>query len=492
MKLGWSACGNTIRAGARAGPEIARLTTLKTHLEIDELQNQSAIDYLTENAPEGKTKTKKSELSFESFVNQKHTGGMGKGFEANDLQKRLSDRKRALAALQNETMFQKLWEDLDVPADFKGTANTVFLTGTIPSTADIDALLKRVEEIGPVVINIINRDKDQSYVSVIIHKSVLREAEEELRLSGFSKANFGGMTGTIAENLKDKWRQTRQLQAEIDDIIYKSARSHEHLPSICALYDYIYNMRERRLVRENFLVTDKAFLVGGWVPEEHARRVKNEIEGEFTALVQITQPEEGEQTPVLLKNNKLVYPFEMITEMFSLPLSTGIDPNAVMAPFYWMFFGIMLGDAGYGIILSILCGIAVWKIEPERGTVLDKMLKMLFLCGISTAIWGAMFGSWFGDLFGSVFNRPVAPVWFDPNKDPMKLLIWAFVFGGIHLFTGMAVKAYMLIREGKWLDAVFDIGFWYVALIGIALLFAGGQAAAVGKNMMIAGAIGLC
>ncbi|NLB80463.1 MAG: V-type ATP synthase subunit I [Clostridiaceae bacterium] len=462
--------------------------------EIDEELRKisSAITFLSENAPSGKTKHTKTDITFDKFVDHNtYSGVWEKVFAANDLNKRLNNKKSEYSALQNELQFLKVWEGLEIPVELTETSATKIITGTIPASADIDTLHQKAEQTGVVSIAVLGSDKDQSYINIIAHNSVVNEIEEQLKSCGFAKANFGGRTGTISANIENTENNLKKTQADIDRLVSTIGQKYDNLPDICRLYDYIYNMQQRRRVRMNFLTTQKAFIVGGWVPTDSAQRVKQEIEQSFNVFVTVTEPEKDEQTPILLKNNSLVYPFEMITEMYSLPTSNGIDPNPAMAPFYWFFFGIMLGDAAYGLLLTVLCTAAIWYLKTEKGTMMDKMLKMLALCGISTLIFGAAFGSWFGDLLTSVFGITVPPLWFDPNKDPIKLMVWSFIFGSVHLLAGMAVNAYMLIRDGKWLSAIFDIGLWYVVLIGVGLLFLGGNAANIGKNMIIYGFIGL-
>ena len=143
---------------------------------------------------------------------------------------------------------------------------------------------------------------------------------------------------------------------------------------------------------------------------------------------------------------------------------------------------------GYGLLLSILSGIVIYKFKP-KGTV-EKLLKLLCLCGISTVVWGALFGGWFGDVIAQVTSGRIElkPLWFNPVEDPMKLLIWSFAFGVIHLYAAMGIKAYEAIKKGKILDAVFDTGFWYVFLTGLILLLVGGKAGTIGKYMALSGA----
>jgi len=205
--------------------------------------------------------------------------------------------------------------------------------------------------------------------------------------------------------------------------------------------------------------------------------------------MEIRKPEEDEETPVLLDNPRLVQPFEAITEMYSLPNSKEVDPNTLMAPFYFIFFGMMVSDAGYGLLMSIITGILLIKYKFEG--LLDKLLRLLFLGGISTFIWGALFGGWFGDIVSAVTSGrySIPPLWFNPMNNPMKLLICSLILGAIHLFVAMGIQGYKKIKEGKILDAIFDTGFWYIFLIGLGLLLLGGTAGTIGKYMAITGAV---
>ena len=207
-------------------------------------------------------------------------------------------------------------------------------------------------------------------------------------------------------------------------------------------------------------------------------------------------PEEGETVPVLMHNSSMAYPFEAITEMYSLPDYRGVDPTKYFALFYAMFFGIMLSDAGYGIVMAVACFIILKKFSLEGMTY--KMIKMFFLCGLSTVFWGALFGGWFGDFFQVaakvIFNKEITiePIWFNPIEDPTRMLIWSLVFGVIHLFLGMGIHAAMLIKRGRWKDAVFDVFSWYMVILGGVMWLAGGSISAAlvkpGMYITLAGA----
>ncbi|NLK69499.1 MAG: V-type ATP synthase subunit I, partial [Clostridiaceae bacterium] len=170
-------------------------------------------------------------------------------------------------------------------------------------------------------------------------------------------------------------------------------------------------------------------------------------------------PEDDEEFPVLLENKGIAETGEPVLKMYGLPNSREIDPNTVMAPFFIMFFGLMFSDGGYGLILALVTGFALLKFELEDET--RKFAKLLFYCGISTVFWGMMFGGWFG-----ISALVPYAVWFDVVSQPELLLSWSLLFGVIHVYAGFAVKAANLIRDKKYLDALFDVGFIYIFYTG--------------------------
>ena len=235
-------------------------------------------------------------------------------------------------------------------------------------------------------------------------------------------------------------------------------------------------------------VTKRTFNFEGWVPS-HLKDGVERILDRYGCHYEYREPLEGEEVPVMIENSAAVTPFEAVTQMYSMPDYKGFDPTKWFAIFYAMFFGIMLSDAGYGLVITIATFVALKKFELEGMT--KKMVKMFMYCGIATVFWGAMFGGWFGDLIPVVadvlFGKKVEikPIWFNPIDDPTRLLIWSLGFGVVHIFLGMAINAYMLIKRGHFWDAVFDVFSWYVLIIG-AIMYG-----ALGNSNPMLGKIGL-
>ena len=251
--------------------------------------------------------------------------------------------------------------------------------------------------------------------------------------------------------------------------------------------------------------------MSGYVPKQSVPKLQKSLAGKYDCVVDIEDTTEDEDVPVLLKNNKFAASSEGVLEAFGLPAKGEVDPTAIMAVFYVFLFGLMLSDAAYGAIVSIACGILILKF-PRMASSMKKSLQLFFWCGISTLFWGIMFGGYFGDVVDVIsqtfFDKKVSipALWFVPLNNPMKLLVYSMLFGTIHLFTGLAIKGYMCLRDKKYMDFFCDVILWFVFLIGLLIMllpsdiFASIAQAqivfppavnALGKWMAILGAVGI-
>ncbi|WP_313370044.1 V-type ATP synthase subunit I [Sedimentibacter sp.] len=416
-----------------------------------------------------------------------------------ELNKTYNDLSSEENKIEASIMSLKPWIKYELPLELNETEYTSIFIGVFPNIIDIEKLKSDLKDrTDKCYINLIESDKDQYYFSIICLISEKDIAYETLKQFGFNIVNFKELTKTAAENIA-QYEKTLKEISDKKEAIEKSIS--DYVPfkeEIQIYYDYLVIERDKNKIFSNILKTDTTFYIQGWTPEVSNDKVE-QILKKYECWYEISEPEDGEQYPILLDNKSFSQPFEAITELYSLPSSSNIDPTAIMAPFYAIFFGLMLADVGYGLIMAVLCFLLLKKFSLE-GT-MQKMMKLFFYCGLSTAFWGVMFGSWFGDAIPAaaklIFNSDftIKAVWINPMEQPMTLLVFSFIFGVIHLFTGMAIQAYMLIRDGDTKAAVFDIGFWYGFIIGIALWLFGNTiipgSAEVGKWMTIIFAIGL-
>lgn len=413
----------------------------------------------------------------------------------NSLNKLISEENK----IETAVLSLKPWSAYDLPLDLNKTKHTNVFIGTIPSVVQIEKVINELKEkISSCYYELIGSDKDQHYVSIIFLTREKEEVYDVLKQYGFNTVSFKNLKGTAAENIVQCEKRLKEITDEKEMIEKRAGEIVQYKEEIQVLYDYLIIERDKIKILSNIIKTDSTFYIEGWIPKASIEDVKKVIE-RYQCWYEIKEPEEGEDFPVALQNNSFAQPFESITELYSLPASSNIDPTSIMAPFYCIFFGLMLADVGYGLIMAIACYVVLKKFKLE-GT-MQKMIKMFFYCGITTAFWGVMFGSWFGDAVAAaaklIFNYDlnIKPLWINPMDEPMTLLIFSFIFGAIHLFTGMALQARLLIRDGKKLDALFDIGFWYGFIIGIALWLFGNSvipgSGSIGKWMTIIFAIGL-
>ncbi len=329
-------------------------------------------------------------------------------------------------------------------------------------------------------INIINKDKTNMYVSVTTKKENQAQIKRILKKFEFIEKDIVLENTSIADKIQKAKQEIDSLEKQVE--LEKTKISPDQIKIFENLYDYYLSQKDLKIIEKNIVTTKNTFYLEGWIPEGC------EIENNDKFIIKVREEEEGENAPVLVKNSKIVQPFQSITNMYSVPNKHELDPNPVMAFFYIIFFGLMLSDAGYGLLLALGCLFMIKKKKYARGE--GNLIKLLALCGVSAVIWGIFFGSCFGNLV------PLKAV-IDPLKDVMPLMGLALLLGIIHIYTGMFMKAIELIKQKKVLDAICDIGFWYLLLTGVFLLVipivAGdiGIWSEVGKYLAIVGVIGV-
>ena len=412
----------------------------------------------------------------------------------NSLSARLAELSGAINKTETLKMSLEPWREYDIPLEEQGTKTTDLFLCVAPASADVNLFMKGLEDKVPAsLIQLVASDAEQHYFYILSAKTERSFIDEIFRECGFSKIQFSDLSGTVKENIEALEKKSDELAEEklgIEDTI----RSHEvDKQSLELFYDKLIIHRDRADIRQNLLVTESAFSFDGWFPARAESRVSSLL-SEMGCYFEIEDPAKGEDTPVLLLNGSFSTAFEAITRLYALPDSRAIDATPYFSLSYAVFFGMMLGDGAYGIIMAVITGLILKKYKLEG--MKYRMMKLFFYCGISTAFFGALFGGWFGDIVtvaGKTFfnvDITVPPIWFNPLDDPMKLLIFCFIIGGIHIFIGMGLSAWLSIKDGRPLDAVFDVGLWYLLLIGATLLLIG-VIPDVAKWMAIIGAVGI-
>ena len=388
------------------------------------------------------------------------------------------------------------WLTVDAPLGGADGALAVFF-GTAGLNVTDDALKALADSLdGLLTWQQASSDRSLRYLLVMCHGSVKERALSALRDLGFSTVSFRGMTGTAKENDKALAENLAALEKERQEIEQRIAGLGGKREALLEASDRAAIALRREEAKSRLVGTDKVFLLEGWLPADRCTALEKALEP-FTCAIETREPTEDEypQVPVQLKNNKLTRPLNMVTEMYSLPAYGTLDPNPLMAPFFILFYGIMMADMGYGLLMMIASVIISKKYRP-KGTS-GELFSLLGLCGISTFIMGALTGGFFGDFLtqlvaivspGTVFALPKL---FDPLDDLTMILIGSMALGMVQIVTGMAISLIEKCKRKKFLDAFFEEITWWIVFIGIALLALGKGAAVlyVGCALVLLGPI---
>lgn len=377
---------------------------------------------------------------------------------------------------KNEALRASLvpWLTVDAPLDSTdGVLSLLF--GTVGATVTDDALRALSDSLsGLLTWQQASSDKTLRYLLIACHKSVKEQALSALRELGFSTVSFRGLCGTAEENDKKLEAALAALESERREIERRVEGFGGNRETLLEASDRAAILLRREEAKSRLIETDKVFLLEGWLPADCCTAIEKALEP-FTCAVETREPAEDEypQVPVQLRNNKLTRPLNMVTEMYSLPAYGTLDPNPLMAPFFILFYGIMMADMGYGLLMMIASVVIGKKYRP-KGTS-GELFSLLGLCGLSTFIVGAMTGGFFGDFLtqlvaivspGTVFTLPKL---FDPLDDLTMILIGSMALGLVQIITGMAISLIEKCKRKKFLDAFFEEITWWIVFLGIAL-----------------------
>lgn len=390
---------------------------------------------------------------------------------------RTADARIEAARAQLEP-WQALRSDLSEIGDTRNTHSEL----VILPLKELEALRVAIgTESLPADIEIVSQNSTDAYLLVVYHRMAAQEMGELLRERGAVQAGISPMQGTVRQQLDTLLENQREVDANRDAIRDTLKALCVHLSDLKTFYDLLQARVARYEAGLRFAETQSTFYAQAWIPAPGAEQIRVALtQTAPTAVLEIEDPLEDEKPPTFLKNGRIVSNFEGIVKNFSMPDPHGIDPTFMMTPFFACFFGMMLSDAGYGIILALLLPLLIFVIKPKRGE--KKMLWVLGIGGLFTIFWGWMFDTWFG--------ASIKPMLLNPMYQPLEMMMLCLGVGAVHLFTGLGIAAYMNIKRKKPLDALFDQGFWVALLFGLAMLILP-QTAAVGKWMAITGAVGI-
>ena len=400
-------------------------------------------------------------VSYDSFLHESKEGS--------DLADQVEVLSGKIMSLRNEasTMTSQVealqpWIDLDIPLEqLAPTDTSVYFAGYLPEL-EKEAFLEDIKELTaePVVL----KEAPEGRAMLIFCVK-----EDAARLKHFLKAH------DFADVVFPKTEAARVKNLRADELEAEAIKIAESKAELQLYYDQL-TAKEERLANGG-VETEKTFYMQGWVRKDRTVEVERAVRSVTDAYqIEFADPAEGEIPPTEMENNSFVKPYESVIELYSRPQAGSIDPDFLMAPFHFIFFGMMLSDAGYGLVLTIGLLIAMKLAKPQGFA--GKLGMVILFGSISTVIWGALFGGWFG--------LELHPLLFVPMKEPLKMLALCFGLGILHLVCGMLLKAYMLIRDGDIFGAFCDEISWLIMFAGFFCMAV--VPGPTGKYLAIAGA----
>lgn len=399
----------------------------------------------------------------------------------------LSDIKQRRERAVSRKALLEPWSGCPTPLeDIKDTKNTVISAGCV-LTRDAPAFRARAEESGLIALQEAASDADRTYYIAAVHRDALAQWESIAKLYNFVRTDFGGASGTARSGMEECAGQIEELDREAAAICER-AGSGELLEYLEDMSDILTVQTERADTMALSAPTAKCFVMEGWVPAESCEALEKKLNAlTDSIIIEFSDPAPEEEPPTLVRNNAIVRPFENIVDAFSHPAYRDIDPNGMVAVFYSLFFGLMVGDAGYGLLLILVCGGILAFAHPRPST--RKLFGLFLAGGVSSALVGIVFGSYFGAPIFPALLPIVSETGMPLQLEiPMELIIFSIALGVIHLFTGYCAMAVKNIRQGKIFAAIFDQGFWMLFITGLLML--AGPIADSGKTGALIGQIG--
>ncbi|MCD6419471.1 MAG: V-type ATP synthase subunit I [Synergistetes bacterium] len=395
-------------------------------------------------------------------------------------ERKINEIRNRRTQLSSERELLESWKDLGISLEFfeKGTQETEGIMGSLKAEefekfhTDVESKLSLWE------FRMLPSKPDEKAFALIYMKNDAPVVREIIKDYNFTAFTVPKRKGTPVEALKEIEEEFETLEHQEGELEEKLRSYLPLMPKLKLAYDYLSVVLDRMRANTNFVATGKATVFEGWVQQKDSPKVKVLLD-KYSGLVayRFDEPEPDDVVPSVIENRPLIQPFEVLTTLYGLPVyGKDIDPTPHMAPFFFVFFGLCLTDAGYGLVIALLMGYLLFKYGNKFPPAAKKFFTLLFYSGISTIIFGGIESAWFGDLFFNIsWLRPLGNLslkfqLLDPMKDPITVLMLSLALGVVHIFYGLILKAYVNIKQGRVKDAIFDQVGWLWFLSSLMLL----------------------
>lgn len=387
--------------------------------------------------------------------------------QVSEKEQQLNTLDEELKDLKQEEQFLRKWRGLNfMPDEVSHFKLMHVMIGTIDKE-HAEPLIDVVKETGKIYYDEVYRRSDEVAYLFILPKDEVSAMKTSISQYSFRELKYTYDVlpeDALYRNLlaqKETRERIREIKKEMNK--WKSVYRDLQLAE-----EYYYNLSERDKAKDILVNSPHLFLLTGWIEEEKIESLKSNIneevgENEVVILTDEIKMEDYKEVPIVLKNNKLVQPFEMITEMFSYPQYNEVDPTPLMMPFFMIFFGIMAADLGYGLLLFgvTMVALKVFNIEGSTG----NFVKFLHILSYPTMGFGLFFGSFFG------LELPIQVL--SLQDDVLVIMILSVILGLVQLIYGLVLNGIIKNRQGQRASSYIDGYAWALMLVGFILWVAG-------------------
>ncbi len=382
------------------------------------------------------------------------------------IEKRLGEIKNLESAIQGKIETLRKWYDLDIPVEKLGESERVeVLAGTVPLSHEDS--LRAIEN---AEVSVVSRDSRLTYAVIVFLKEDAQKVKNELIKIGFEQADFRGLEGKPRELIEKFKKELASLWKEKDEKVREVLKLVDEKIRLFVIYDYLSNIGNKVKVKGKGMETLSTFLITGWIKEKDARKLQKIVEKFESASYTLEEPSPEDNPPTFIENRGIIKPFELLTKLYGLPNLREVDPTPLLTPFFAVFFGLCLTDAGYGISLILLALLLMKKLGRMQ------FLVVLLFGGITSILAGAITGSWFGDLFTSLpvpflhrFRNSL--LLFDPMIDPMPFFYLSLALGLLQVELGLLVGFYKRIKNGEVIDGISNELSWFFMILFVIIAY---------------------
>lgn len=436
---------------------------------------EHSLSYIRQYVPEPglikKLKSKREVLSLDEL--EEHVNSLDVDELIGKIQKKeqafiqINEQKKEL---QEEESFLRKWRDLAfLPEEVKDFQMLHVAIGSLDGE-HLPQLTDELKEQGTVYYEEIYHTTDDVALLVIFPKEEKDTFDRIASRTSFRELDYP-YNELPEDALYENLNKQKNLREKEQEMKQEMKDWKQEVKDLKLAEEYFYNIHAREHAQELMMNSSHLFLASGWIEEEKVSSFTTHLyedvgEDSVAILTDDIRLSEYDDVPIVLKNNKIVQPFEMITEMFSYPKYGEKDPTPFLYPFFMIFFGMMSADAGYGLLLfgATLAALKLFNFEDGMG----RMLQFLHQLSYPTIAFGLFFGSFFGSAlpFG-VYSL---------EQDMIEIIVLAIILGVIQLLVALILNGVIKIQQQEKASAYIDGFAWMMILIGLILLVVGEMA----------------